>query len=201
MVSPALHPGGIGAARRGRRPRRLAAAGLAGALLAVLAWRPEPASVKSSPAPILRAPAAPALMQPAPRTDTLPSQAPSAAETTPASSGVRVLALRQDSRGRWLVRLQIGDEAPRWARMGDVVAHGLRVEGISADGVTLRRGQGLERVPLPGPMAPAAVRQLPASAPAAPVIVGTPGQEAPSSTGIERAIQRATWSSGRATGH
>lgn len=201
MVNPAPQPCGGGAARHGRRRRWLAAAGLAGALLAVAAWRPGPPSGESSPALILPAQAAPASERPAPRTEMLPSQAASVAETPPASSGVRVLALRQDSRGRWLARLQIDDEAPRWTRMGDVVAHGLRVEGISADGVTLRRGQGLERLAWTGPMASAAVAQLPASAPAASVIVSTPGQEAPSSTGIERAIQRAAWSSGRATGH
>ncbi|MBB2487536.1 hypothetical protein H5407_20060 [Mitsuaria sp. WAJ17] len=104
---------------------------------------------------------------------------------------MRLLALSQDSRGRWLARLQVGEDPARSAQAGDVVAHGLRVERIAAEGVTLRRGLLLEHLPFAGPVQRSPVASHPQPAPAPSVIVSPPGQDPPRSSGVERAIERA----------
>ncbi len=224
MVSPAprLRQGGV---RPGPRPRLLRGLGLglglglgAAMLGASLSpWAPwqhwlhwlhwghgqpraaavEPAAAADQPAHAERASAQPA----APAVAASSGGPPAAAQAPPVSASVRVLTLREDGSGRWLARLQLGDEPPRWARVADVVARGLRVERITPDGVTLRRGLRLERLDVAGPIEHNATIAHPKQDVAPSVINHPPGQEGPGSSGVERAIQRAAWPAGSSTGH
>ncbi len=176
--------------RRGRALARSIGAGLGVSLLALAAWwlgsdagapevtAPAPAevtAVRSAPTPAgLSAPVMPA-----------------STEATPAPDGVRVLALQQDRYGRWLARLRVGDGAPRLAHVGEGLARGVRVERIAPDGVTIRRGALLERLPVEGPVARREAPPEPSPAPRTAVIALPPGQQAPSSDAVERAIGRA----------
>lgn len=114
---------------------------------------------------------------------------------------MRILALRQDRHGRWLAQLQVGEDPPRLAQTGDVVARGLRVEHIAPGGLTLRRGLQLEQLAFAGPVRAGPSGPQPRPPPAPSVIVSPPGQDAPSSSGVERAIQRASGMAGLGTGH
>lgn len=213
MVSNAV-PRGARPARRGRARAALAAIGrpvaLAGVLSVALAaalWATStPPRDISRPQHASRAPpreaGGPGLAP------TLPPQTVIDERVAP-QLHVRVLALTSDRHGRWLARLQAGDDAPRLAQPGDVLAHGLRVEGIEPGRVILRRGLQLEMLAAPAPALTRAkpVEPLPAPQPA--VIVSTPGHEPPRTSTVDRAIQRAVpggvdrtyWESSHSTGH
>ncbi len=165
--------------------------GLALGLLGLGPWLLRPEGLASPPAPPARMEAPVPVPLPAPQAAPRGAETASASVATPVTAAVRILALRQDSRGRWLARLQVGDDAPRLVQAGDVVAHGLRVEQITGEGLTLRRGLLQEQLAFAGavPRRPIDPQSPPAPAPA--VIVSPPGQEPPRSSGVERAVQRA----------
>ncbi len=182
--------------RRGGAPGRAIGAigaivaGVGACLLALVAgWSRPGGDLSEQTAPVPTA----QVSQPAP---TPAAAMPTAvAETLPAADLVRVLAVQQDAHGRWLARLRVGDGAPRLAQLGDALARGVRVERIAPDGVTVRRGGQLEHLP-----AESRVQRREASpveppvAPAVPrtsVIALPPGEPAPSSDAVERAIGRA----------
>lgn len=197
MVSIAPLRGGarvLPVGRRGRALGRSIGAGLGVSLLALAAWwlglddgTPEvPAPAVAVSAPVIAVPA----------TAGLPASATSAStEAPPAADDVRVLGLQQDRHGRWLARLRVGDGAPRLTQVGEGLARGVRVERIAPDGVTVRRGARLEHLPVEGPVArreaPPGPSPESTPAPRTAVIAPPPGQQAPSSDAVERAIGRA----------
>ncbi len=202
MVSPSpLRPGSGGSAGTTVGPGAWALGLLAG-LLALGGWQLWPGD--AGPARRLAEPPT-ASTGPGLTSGKWPAAAASAvqpvSQAPPEALGVRVLALRRDSRGRWLARLRVDEEPPRMAQVGDVIARGLRVEKIAPDGLLLRRGLRLEPLAFAGrvevdPEPPPSQRAPPPS-----VIVSPPGTEAPHSNGVDRAIQRATWQTATGTGH
>ncbi|MDL5033700.1 hypothetical protein QRD43_17450 [Pelomonas sp. APW6] len=152
-------------------------------------WQGMAAGTPEVPAP---APAVAHTVASAPATAArpAPAMAPSM-EALPAADLVRVLALQQDRHGRWLARLQVGNGAPRLAQVGDGLARGVRVERITADGVTVRRGAQLEQLPAEGRVARREAPPEPLPALRTTVIALPPGQQAPSRDAVERAIGRA----------
>lgn len=170
--------------------------GLALGLLAAGGWLPGAADGGAGPAAVRRPPPAsaeaPVSAQPLAPPQTAPSVVPASAEPAPTKAAVRILALHQDRHGRWLARLQVGEGPPQLAQAGDVVARGLRVERIAADGLQLRRGLQLEPLAYAGPVEAGPAGPLQRQPPAPSVIVSPPGQEAPGSSSVERAILRAS---------
>lgn len=199
MVSPSpLRPGSGGSAGTTVGPGAWALGLLAG-LLALGGWlrATEGADPASQPAAAREATPGHGLA-PGLASGTAPAAGSSAAlpaaQVPPEARSVRILALHRDSRGRWLARLQVGEDAPRQAQAGDVVARGLRVERIAVDGITVRRGLQLERLPYAGPVQGEAGGPAAQPAPVPAVIVSPPGLEPPRSSAVERAIERAAHS-------
>ncbi|MGM9513491.1 hypothetical protein ACS5PK_04475 [Roseateles sp. DB2] len=199
---------GLDATPQGQGPATIGPLGWAGSLalglLGLTAWLLGPPD--SAPAPAASRPglpastAAPAVAPPNPAGLSASAARPATAQAPSPALSVRVLALRRDSRGRWLARLQLGQEAPRLALVGDVVAPGLRIEHMAPGGITLRRGLQLEHLSFDGPVEASPTAPVPQRPPAPSVIVSPPGQEAPSSSSVERAIQRAAWQAGYGSG-
>lgn len=171
---------------------RLTRMGMLSVAVATAWWasRPPGSYVVSAMVPVA-APAPPGAATGTTALPALPHPDPLDASTE-ARSPVRVLALAQDRQGRWLAKLQAGDDPPRLAQTGDVIAHGLRVERIEPGRVTLRRGLHLEMLTTPAPIAAFQQPIEPLPLPPPTVIVSSPGHEPPRSSGVDRAIQRAT---------
>ena len=217
MVTRLATPGG-GAGSHRHRPRRkpqtaLAVLALGGAVVALVG--PLVATLMGPPWSTI-APGAGTLddgarrpvserAHPAPEASpvVMPSEPASAAgEYAPAADRLRVRSLVQDRHGRWLARLQVGEADARLVQAGEALARGMRVERITRDGVSVRRGLSLTllRSEAPVPASPPDRPETTASPPpAVAVIVSPPGREAPSRDAVERAIARAVERAARPT--
>lgn len=106
---------------------------------------------------------------------------------------VTLASIAVDPGGRWVAQLRVDDGPPRAALVGDAVSIGVRVQRIDAQGVDLQIASRIEHLPLPPgivpPRSPALADRQRIAEPS--VITVPAGQAPPSSTAVDRAIQRA----------
>jgi general secretion pathway protein C len=108
----------------------------------------------------------------------------------PLPARLRLVALDQAARGRVVAVIAVQGAAPGRFGVGDHVAPGVRLVRVMPDGVQLQRGLAIEHLALP-PGAPR-LASPGVAAPAEPAPVQrSPDLAAPSSTAVDRAVQRA----------
>lgn len=120
-----------------------------------------------------------------------PAAVVEAAPVVPAAQ-LALASVAVDPAGRWVAQLRVNGGPARAALVGDVVSLGVRVQRIDAQGVDLQRGDRSEHLALPPGARPALPRpggMRPVAAPG--VISLPPDQPPPTTTAVDRAIQRA----------